>query len=166
MPLRYVFGRDQLVADFVTRSKIASGFSALAGFSDKNLRAIGIVDGDNELIAGIVYYNYNPAAGTIEMSIEALPKQRWLTPATLAVMFQYPFIHCGCQMLTTKTSVRSTHVLRMLGAMNFDLIKVRRASGRNEDGVLCTLTDDAWMNSKFCRRFGHHLIGRKQEEAA
>jgi hypothetical protein len=162
VPLQYIFGQDQLVADFVTRAKIASGFSTLAGFSDKNLKAIGITNGNNELIAGIVYYNYNPAAGTIEMSIEALPKQHWLTPTTLAVMFRYPFWHCGCQMLMTRTSARSTHVMRMLMAMNFELIRVRRASGRNEDGVLCTLTDDAWKASKFCRRFGH----AKQEGAA
>jgi len=164
MPLKYIYDQDALVADFVARSKIASGFTKRASFP-KNLRAIGIANDDNELIAGIVYFNYNPDAGTIEMSIEALPKQRWLTRTTLAVMFQYPFLHCGCQMLITKTSARSTHVLRMLAAMNFTLILVPRSGGRNEDGVLCLLTDDDWRAGKFCQRFKHH-VAVKADEAA
>ena len=83
--LRYVYDQDLLVADFVARAKIASGHTKRAGFPDMNLRAIGIIVERNELIAGIVYFNYNPEAGTIEMSVEALPKQRWLTPTTLGV---------------------------------------------------------------------------------
>src|SRR5580765_3324740 len=126
MSLKYIFGKDELVADFVARTKAKSGFAWSTGFADRNLRAIGIVNDDNELIAGLVYFNYNPEAGTIEMSVEALPKQRWLTRETLAVMFQYPFIHCGCQMLMTRTSIRSEHVLRMLAAMNFMLIRIPR----------------------------------------
>jgi hypothetical protein len=165
MSLKYIFNQDQLVADFVARAKVASGFSRRAGFTDANLKAIGIVNADNELIAGIVYFNYNPEAGTIEMSIEALPKQNWLTRTTLAVMFQYPFLHCGCQMLMTRTAAYSEHVLRMLAAMNFMLIRIPRAGGRTEDGVLGLLTYEDWINSKFCRRFNHH-IAVKADEAA
>jgi len=166
--LRYVYDQDLLVADFVARAKIASGHTKRAGFPDKNLRAIGIIDERNELIAGIVYFNYNPEAGTIEMSVEALPKQRqrWLTPTTLGVMFQYPFIHCGCQMLITKTMARSTHVLRMLSAMNFSLILHPRAGGRYEDGVVAQLTYEDWLDSKFCKRFGHHITVKADEAAA
>jgi hypothetical protein len=166
MPLKYVYGQDRLIADFVARSKLASGFTKRAGFEDKNLKAIGIANDKNELIAGIVYFNWNPDAGTIEMSIEALPKQRWLTPTTLAVMFRYPFLVCGCQMLITKTSARSVHVQRMLAAMNFKLILVPRSGGRNEDGVLCLLTDDDWRESKFSKRFHHHIIDDEQKEEA
>jgi hypothetical protein len=167
MPLRYIYGQDQIVADFVARSKLASGFSEWqSGFADKNLKAIGIANDDNELIAGIVYFNYHPEAGTIEMSIDAIPKQRWLTRSTLAVMFQYPFLQCGCQMLITKTSARSLHVLRMLAAMNFALIRIPRANGRNDDGVICLLTVEDWMANKFCKRFGHHIIGVATEQQA
>jgi RimJ/RimL family protein N-acetyltransferase len=167
MPLKYAFGQDRLVADFVARSKLASGFSEWgSGFADKNLKAIGIANDDDELIAGIVYFNYHPEAETIEMSVEALPKQRWLTPTTLAIMFQYPFLQCGCQALFTKTSARNRHVLRMLAAMNFRLILVPRAGGRNEDGVVALLTIEDWMAGKFCKRYGHHVIEAKTEQRA
>src|SRR4029079_19790121 len=95
MALKYIYGQDALVADFVARSKLASGFTEWqTGFADKNLKAIGIANADNELIAGLVYFNYHPEAETIEISIDALPKQRWLAPQTLAGMFQYPVPHC------------------------------------------------------------------------
>jgi hypothetical protein len=164
--LRYIFGQDELVADFVARSKIASGFAKRAGFIDRNLCAIGIANADNELIAGLVYFNYNPDAETIEMSVEALPKQRWLTPSTLALMFQYPFLLRKCQMLTTKTSARSAHVLRMLAALNFALILHPRAGGRHEDVVVAQLTYEDWLESKFCKRFGHHTLQANAEQAA
>ena len=165
MPLRYVYDQDLLVADFVARAKIASGATKRAGFPDKNLRAIGIIDERNELIAGIVYFNYNPEAATIEMSVEALPKQNWLTRTTLGVMFQYPFVHCGCQMLITKTMARSEHVLRMLAAMNFSLIRIPRAGGRNEDGVLALLTVEDWLASRFTKRFNHRVTVKADEAA-
>ena len=158
MPIKYIFGQDQLVADFVARTKIASGFSPRAGFTDKKLRAIGIANSADKLIAGIVFLNYSPEAGTIEMSVEALPKQRWLTKQTIALMFQYPFQVCGCQMLITKTSARSEHVLRMLAAMNFSLILIPRAGGRDEDGVIGLLTYEDWVAGKFCQKLGHHIV--------
>ena len=64
-------------------------------------------------------------------------------------MFQYPFVQCRCQMLITRTSAKSEHVLRMLAAMNFTLILVPRSGGRNEDGVIATLTVEDWMAGKF-----------------
>jgi RimJ/RimL family protein N-acetyltransferase len=165
MALRYIFDQDALVADFVARSKIASGATKRAAFTDRNLRAVGIANSDNELIAGIVYFNFNPEAGTIDMSVEALPKQRWLTPSTLAIMFQYPFLHCGCQMVMTRTEARNEHVLRMLAAMNFKLILIPRSGGRTEDGVIALLTYEDWLESKFCRRYGHHIPTRANEAA-
>lgn len=157
MPLRYIFDQDQLVADFVAKTKLASGFAPFAGFTGR-FKAIGIVNDDNELIAGLVYFNYNPKAGTIEFSAEAIPKQRWLTRTTLAIMFQYPFIDCRCQMMHTKTSANSEHVLRMLSAMNFSLILIPRAGGRDEDGVIALLTYEDWVAGKFCQKYEHHMV--------
>ena len=62
------------------------------------LKSIGIVEG-NELIAGLIYYNWNPDAGFIEISCAALPGRNWLTRETIKRSYQYPFLTCGCQML-------------------------------------------------------------------
>jgi hypothetical protein len=157
MSLRYVYGQDKLVADFVIRLKLAIGAPGV-DFDLNKIRTVGIIDANNELIAGLIFYNFSPETGWIELSLEALPKSRWLTRTTLAVMFQYPFLQCGSQMLVTKTSMKHQHVLRMLAALNFTFITIPRLYGRNRDGVLCMLSDDAWKASKTCRRFKHHLL--------
>jgi len=157
VPLKYVTGHDKLVADFVTSIKRALGDPDYA-FNVDRIRTIGVLDSNNELIAGLIYHGYAPAQGVIELTVEALPKKQWLTRSTLAVMFQYPFIECGCQMLMTKTSLRHEHVLRMLAALNFQFINIPRIYGRDRDGVLCLLTDDDWKANKICRRFRHDLV--------
>jgi hypothetical protein len=130
MTLRYIFNQDQLVADFVARAKVASGFSRRAGFTDANLKAIGIVNADNELIAGIVYFNYNPEAGTDR------DEHRGAAEAELADAH-----HAGGHVPVSVPALRLPDAddqdggvqracLRMLAAMNFMLIRIPRAGGR------------------------------------
>jgi hypothetical protein len=69
-------------------------------------------------------------------------------------------------MLITKTAAHSTHVLRMLGAMNFSHILIPRADGRDRDGVISLLTYEDWVAGKFCQRFGHHIVDAQTERAA
>jgi len=55
--LDYVYGHDQLIAQFVAQlipSCRARGFNASA------LTAMGIIDGDGRLVAGMVYHNWDP----------------------------------------------------------------------------------------------------------
>ena len=166
MPLTYVMGQDRLVCDFVLASKRAVGAAQSYSVFPGNARAIGIADGNNELIAGIVYYNYSPESETIEMSVEALPGRRWLTPSTLSIMFRYPFIGCRCQMLITRTTSKYQHVMRMLAALNFALIRIPRGGGRDVDAIVATLTVEDWLDSKICKRYNHHAIDAPKAEAA
>ena len=48
--------------------------------------------------------------------------------------------------------------------MNFNLTYVPRMYGRDEDGVLCTLTDDQWLDSAVSRRI-YRDVRRKREAA-
>ena len=90
--LDYVYGHDAIVADFVAHliPHCRRGFGPQAV-------AVGVVDG-SVLIAGIVYHNWDPEAGIIEISGAALPGVQWLTRETLKRMYRYPFFVCGCQM--------------------------------------------------------------------
>jgi hypothetical protein len=166
MPLKYIMGQDELVCDFVLASKRAAGVIEPGDVYPKNARAIGITTMDDELIAGIVYYNYKPVAETIEMSVEALRGYRWLTPSTLSIMFRYPFIGCGCQMLISHTTTPYEHVMRMFAALNFSLIVIPRGGGRNKDAVIATLTVEDWIASKTCQRYKHHIVDDATAEAA
>jgi hypothetical protein len=159
--LRYVYGQDELVAEAVAQlipHVGARGFGYAA-------KAIGVIDEDGRLIGGLVYHNYDPQAGVIEIS-GAATSSRWLSRETIRRMYQYPFHTCGCQMLFQRTPADSVKLLSQLAAYDYTFIKVPRMFGRERDGVLCTLTYEDWCDNRFNKRFKHHLVDAPQQEAA
>ena len=151
MSYAYVYGYDGVVSAFVARliPHCARGF----GF---NIKTIGIVD-EGDLVAGIVYHNWEPEAGIIEISAAALPHEPWLSRETLKRMFQYPFLECKCQMVVQRIQADDERQQFMMARFGYTLVKVPRMYGRGRDGVIGLLTDDAWAANKFNRRLGHHL---------
>jgi hypothetical protein len=172
--LDYVYGQDEVVADFVAQlipHCRARGFGLC--------KAIGVIEIANapdtelhegyaplgSLIGGVVYHNYDPEAGAIEISGAAITP-RWLTRRTLAHMYQYPFLQLGVQMIVQRTPADNERLLRQLAAFDYMFVKVPRMFGRDRDGVLCLLTIEDWQSNRFNKRFGHHLAVEKQQEAA
>jgi hypothetical protein len=92
------------------------------------------------LIAGLVYHNWDPEAGTIEISGAALPGHFWLTRPTLARMYQYPFLQCNCQMVVQRTPADNERLLYILARYGYSFVTVPRLLGRDRDCVVCTLT--------------------------
>jgi hypothetical protein len=165
MPLKYLFGEDKLVANFIARmSPHDHGLVDIGQRFGKAYTAIGVCE-DDELIAGMAYFNFNPKTGVIELAIAALPGRLWLTRQTLALMARYPFEQCRCQMIMTWTTPAYQSVLRMLAISNFDFITIPRLFGRGQDCVVCLLTAEAWAASKFGKRL-KYLDNMKAEEAA
>jgi RimJ/RimL family protein N-acetyltransferase len=147
----YIYGHDDVVAQFVSQlipEVQGRGFGAS--------RAIGVVNDEGQLIAGIVYHNYDPPAGVMEMSGACLPGANWLTRETLKRIYQYPFLHCGCQMVLMRVAAENERLLRLLAAKNFSFIRIPRLRGHDKDAIVCLLTREAWEGNKFCKRFGHH----------
>jgi hypothetical protein len=152
--LRYLYGHDAAVSDFVAQlipRCRGRGFGPAA-------RAIGVMDEEGRLIAGLVYHNYDPASEIIEISGAALPKKNWLTRDTIRRMYQYPFLQVGCQMVVQRNSADDERLLRQLAVYDYTFIRVPRMLGRDEDGVLCCLTCEAWAANRFNKRFHHHLV--------
>jgi len=145
-----IYGQTDLVAQWVASHP---PFVTGAGFG--NCTAIGWAE-DGVLIAGVVYNNYDPRAGIIEISA-ASKSARWLTRQSLHIMFQYPFEQLGCQMVVMRTSVKNETetgrgINRISKAFGFQQVIVPRLYGRDDDGVLHLLTDDAWRESRIGRR--------------
>lgn len=158
--LDYVYGYDQIVAHFVA-SLIPH---CRRGFGDA-AKAIGVINPEGRLIAGIVYHNWDPDSAIIEISGASLPGSYWLTRETLKRMFQYPFIQCNCQMVIQRTPADDERLLYVLARYGYSFVTVERLFGRHRDGVICSLTREAWAGNKFNRRLGHHL-SHETEEAA
>ena len=146
--MRLLFGCSAQVAQFV--AGLISGCDG--GFG--NCKAIGVVDEDtDELVAGMVFHDWQPGAGLIQIS-SASVTPRWLTAEVRHKMFSYPFDEIGCQMVVLEVSATNTRMVRIAKAFGFTAHFIQRLRGRNEDGYVFTLTDDAWRNSTFTRK--HH----------
>ncbi len=61
-------------------------------------KAIGLIDPDKGLIAGVLYQNFNGV--NISAHIAAVPGANWLTRNFLWVMFDYPFNQLGVKRIT------------------------------------------------------------------
>jgi RimJ/RimL family protein N-acetyltransferase len=153
MTLRYVYGYDTLVAQFVAEMipHCRRGFGPCA--------AIGAIDEQGRLIAGLVYHNYDPEAQLIEMSGAAITP-RWLTRGMIARMHQYPFHQCGCQMVAMRIPADNERLLRQLAVYGYNFVLFPRLFGRERDGVIATLTSEDWAANRFNKRFNHHIDDR------
>lgn len=118
------------------------------GFSD--FVTMGVIEGD-QLVAGVVYHNWNPESAVIELSAAAISK-RWLSGPVIEAMFHYPFEELGCQMVVLRVSERNTVMCRIAKAYGFDHFRIPRLRGREEAEVIFTLTDDAWRRNRFHKR--------------
>lgn len=143
---RLLFGQSEAVSQFV--SDLTPGCEN--GFG--KCKAIGIVDEDkSELVAGMVFHDYQPGPGLIQIS-SASTTPRWLTAEVRHMMFSYPFDQIGCQMVVLQVSAKNERMVRIAKAFGFTPYLISRLRGRDEDGYVFTLTDDDWRNSKFTRK--------------
>jgi RimJ/RimL family protein N-acetyltransferase len=160
--LQYVYEQHEAVAHFV--AQLIPHDRGGRGYG--RCKAIGVLDEAGNAIAGIVYFNYNADAGTIEIAGAALPKSRWLTRETIRRMYEYPFLQLGVQMIIQRTPADNESLLRQLAAYDYMFITVPRMFGRDRDGVLCLLTREAWEGNRFNRRFKHHLVNAELAKEA
>lgn len=129
-----VFGESERVAAFVAD---LLGFSR--GFDQ--CTAIGF---GSPLVAGVVYHNWNPEAGIIELSA-ASSSRAWLNKANLATVFDYPFVQLECQLCIARMSennARARRIWRALGAQEYIIPRLR---GRFEAEVVATLSAETWQ---------------------
>ena len=100
------------------------------------------------MVCGVIFHNYNPDHGVIEISAAATTP-RWLNRTVLRELYGYPFAQLGCQMVVQRVSERDTRQDRMLTLGGFDRVFVPRLRGRDEGEWIYTLTDDVWRTNKF-----------------
>jgi hypothetical protein len=142
--LDYIYGHDEIVANFVAQ---LIPECRERGFG--KCKAIGVINEEGHLLGGLVYRNWCPEVGTIEISGAALPGTNWLSRRTIQIMYDYPFYQVGCQMVIKTTMADNMIVLRIMHAVGFDLHLVKRLGGRDKDGVLGTLTVEQWEASRY-----------------
>lgn len=116
----------------------------------ENFTSLGLIDADR-LAAGVVFHNYNPEAGVIELSAASISR-RWLTRPMLKGMFGYPFDQLSCQLVVLRVSERNAVMIEIAERFGFTAHRIPRLRGRDEAEILFTLTDDEWRAHPVNRR--------------
>lgn len=110
--------------------------------------ALGVLSRDRKLVAGLVFHNWEPEAGLIEVSGAAIDP-RWMTRRVMNTALGYVFEIAGCQMVVARQSVKNDNARKAWKALGGHEVIIPRMRGREEDGSIITLTDDAWRASRF-----------------
>jgi RimJ/RimL family protein N-acetyltransferase len=112
-------------------------------------KAVGFVDGD-KLVAGVVFHNYEPWSGVIELSAYST-KRKWLTKERLKAIFGYPFDQLNLRACVARISENNTRTLRIWRAFGAVLTPIPDLRANGEAEVVALLKRDTWQNSKFMR---------------
>lgn len=106
-----LYGADQDVCEWVSNQLFGENYAF-----DSKSKAIGVVK-DNELIAGVIYNNYQPNL-LIEMSIASIDKQ-WCSKHNLRAFFKYPFIQLGLERVQTLCSAKEGGIIMFNQRLGF-----------------------------------------------
>ncbi len=104
--------------------------------------ALAVVEDDN-LLAAMIYHNYDGDAGVMEISGAAWSK-RWLTRPALHMMWRYPIEIIGCQAVVLRVPDENKPLHRMLKSYGCEQYVIPRLRGRDKPDNIFILTDDAW----------------------
>ncbi len=114
-----------------------------------NCKALGFVDG-GALVAGVVYHNWSPEMGVIELSAASVNRS-WLTRDRLKAIFGYPFDQLRCRIAIARISehnARARRIWRSLGALEYTLPELRSPT---EAEILYMLHERDWRSNKLSR---------------
>ena len=129
---------NQAVGSFVCRE---------VGIYVEKYCTMGVFE-NGDLIAGVIYHNYHPENGVIELSSASISK-RWLTKPVINAMFFLPFNRLGCQLVVLRVSERNIGMVKIARKFGFSETLIPRLRGRNEGEYIFTLTDDDWRASPY-----------------
>lgn len=100
--------------------------------------AIGVVSGD-QLIAGVVYHEYQPDFETIELSMAA-ENPMWARKMTICGLLAHPFIQLGVYKVWTATPIDNKAALRVNEHIGFKREGVlAHHFGRKRHAVICRM---------------------------
>lgn len=110
--------------------------------------AIGVADTQDNLIGGVVFNNYQPHFGNIEVSFASI-RRDWLTPKLVAGILAYPFDQLGVRRITCLTPKRNRAARQFLKKFGFVEEGNVRGGFGDDDMIVSGLLASEWRKHKF-----------------
>lgn len=135
-----VWGADEPVAAWVA----AHIPGCERGFG--KCRALGVFDAQGQIVAGVVFHDWSPERGLIELSCAATDR-RWLTRDVMRATWDYAF--SVARLAVSRTSERNRPVRRIWRACGASEYVIPDLWADGEAGVIITLARHQWEASRF-----------------
>lgn len=103
------------------------------------------------IIAGVLFHNYHPREGVIELSAGAVDR-RWMTRPVLKAIFAVPFDIFHCQLAVIRVSERNQVMLDIAHGLGFTGYLIPRLRGRDHGEWVMTLTEEDWRAHRINKR--------------
>lgn len=129
---------NDIVCDFV--SLVIHGVSGCM----KDRISMGVFK-DKELIAGVLYQNYYPNSGVMELSV-ASTSNGWVTKRVVRDMLHLPFGIFNSRMVMAKTAEGNMPVRRVLERIGLESVYVPKLRSESEGEFIYTLSADKWRS--------------------
>lgn len=111
--MKILYGADAEVVSWVARH---TPHVSVDGYG--SCTALGIISEDRQPMAGIVYHDYQPRNGTIQMSVAA-ECPRWATKNILRGLFAYPFRQLGVNKVWAGIAFKNARARRFVEGIGF-----------------------------------------------
>ncbi len=111
---------------------------------------LGVVDGQDKLIAGVVFHNYR-WPGIEETTAAESP--RWCRKGIVRELLSYPFYQLGCTRITSLIHEQNTRSLKVTEGLGFVREGVMREAARDGGNIiLLGLTKSNFEAGKYGRQ--------------
>jgi RimJ/RimL family protein N-acetyltransferase len=141
--MRFILaGKDELVTQWVTER--IKDFSV----SGKGHSAIGLMDGDGQILAGVVYDMFR--GYDVQMHIATTKDRKWMTKTFLHECFRYPFLQLGVKRVTGLVPASNEDARRFDEHLGFKLEgRVRLGCPDGDDLLIYGMLKDEcrWIRS-------------------
>lgn len=112
-----------------------------------------LVADDDRILAGVLFHNWQPGNGVIQISA-ASDSKRWLTRPILKDMFSYAFAEIGAQAVVACMDA-GRPLARIFEAYGFTKHEIPRLRGRDKAEAVMVLGDDQWKANGFHKEMRH-----------
>lgn len=113
--------------------------------------AMGVLDEDGRMIAGVVFHNYDPFVANIEVSCAA-ESPRWGNRETFRTILRYAFDQINCRRITAVTPRRATSARQFLEGLGFKREGSARFGFGTDNAIIYGLLSEEWAAGRFCAR--------------
>lgn len=168
MSLSLLFGHDAEVAHWVTEriphAAVRIPYFPLGQVFGPSV-ALGVMDEQGTLLAGVVYHAHDPFVRSIEVSC-ASDSARWANREVFRSLLRYPFGQLQCQRITAATPRSATSTRQFLEGLGFKREgSLRRAFG-DDNAIIYGLLAEEWAAGRFCRPRGGLTDGQEVRASA